>query len=97
MIGVVGSLLFKITVILVVVDRLSKASQFGMLPTNFTAVKVADLYLTVTRFFSVVLSVNCFVLAAQSYTCPLRIIYKVMVDRNRQQNASAVPTMFCAR
>ncbi|PNX84282.1 hypothetical protein L195_g040340 [Trifolium pratense] len=32
------------TVILVVVDRLSKAAHFGMLPTQFTAAKVADLF-----------------------------------------------------
>ena len=33
------------TVILVVVDRFSKGSHFGMLPTNFTAFKVANLFL----------------------------------------------------
>jgi hypothetical protein len=32
------------TVILVVVDRFSKAAHFGMLPTNFTACKVAELF-----------------------------------------------------
>ncbi|MCH81120.1 transposon Tf2-1 polyprotein [Trifolium medium] len=32
------------TVILVVVDRLSKAAHFGALPTHFTAAKVADLF-----------------------------------------------------
>lgn len=32
------------TVILVVVDRLSKASHFGMLPTGYTAVKVAEVF-----------------------------------------------------
>lgn len=32
------------TIILVVVDRLSKAVHFGILPTNFTASKVADLF-----------------------------------------------------
>ncbi|GAU35886.1 hypothetical protein TSUD_383780 [Trifolium subterraneum] len=32
------------TVILVVVDRFSKAAHFGMLPTSFTAQKVADLF-----------------------------------------------------
>jgi hypothetical protein len=32
------------TVILVVVDRLSKAAHFGSLPTHFTASKVADLF-----------------------------------------------------
>jgi len=32
------------TVILVVVDRFSKAAHFGMLPTNFSAVKVAELF-----------------------------------------------------
>ncbi|MCI15695.1 protein FAR1-RELATED SEQUENCE 5-like, partial [Trifolium medium] len=32
------------TVILVVVDRFSKAAHFGMLPTGFTAQKVADLF-----------------------------------------------------
>lgn len=32
------------TVILVVVDRFSKAAHFGMLHTNFTAVKVAELF-----------------------------------------------------
>jgi hypothetical protein len=32
------------TVILVVVDRLSKAAHFGSLPTNFTACKVAELF-----------------------------------------------------
>lgn len=32
------------TVIFVVVDRLSKAAHFGMLPTSFTAAKVADLF-----------------------------------------------------
>jgi hypothetical protein len=34
----------NLTVILVVVDHLSKASHFGMLPTQFTAVKVAELF-----------------------------------------------------
>jgi hypothetical protein len=32
------------TAILVVVDRLSKAAHFGMLPTQFTVAKVADLF-----------------------------------------------------
>ena len=32
------------TVILVVVDRLSKAAHFGMLPSNFMAVKVVELF-----------------------------------------------------
>nr|KYP66317.1 Retrotransposable element Tf2 [Cajanus cajan] len=32
------------TVIFVVVDRFSKAAHFGMLPTSFTAVKVAELF-----------------------------------------------------
>jgi hypothetical protein len=32
------------TVILVVVDRFSKAAHFGLLPTQFTACKVADLF-----------------------------------------------------
>jgi len=32
------------TVILVVVDRFSKAAHFGMLPTHFTASKVAELF-----------------------------------------------------
>lgn len=32
------------TAVLVVVDRFSKAVHFGMLPTNFTAAKVADLF-----------------------------------------------------
>ncbi|MCI20349.1 retrotransposon protein, partial [Trifolium medium] len=32
------------TTILVVVDRLSKAAHFGMLPTHFTAMKVAELF-----------------------------------------------------
>ncbi|GAU36702.1 hypothetical protein TSUD_16140 [Trifolium subterraneum] len=32
------------TVILVVVDRFSKAAHFGSLPTHFTAVRVADLF-----------------------------------------------------
>lgn len=32
------------TAILVVVDRFSKAAHFGMLPSNFTASKVADLF-----------------------------------------------------
>jgi hypothetical protein len=32
------------SVILVVVDRLSKAAHFGMLTTHFTAVKVAELF-----------------------------------------------------
>lgn len=32
------------TVILVVVDRFSKAAHFGTLPTNFSAIKVADLF-----------------------------------------------------
>jgi hypothetical protein len=32
------------TVVLVVVDRFSKAAHFGMLPTHFTASKVADLF-----------------------------------------------------
>lgn len=32
------------TVIFVVVDRLSKAAHFEMLPTGFTAIKVADLF-----------------------------------------------------
>jgi len=31
-------------VILVVVDRFSKAAHFGMLPTNFSVVKVAELF-----------------------------------------------------
>jgi len=31
-------------VILVVVDRFSKAAHFGMLPTNFSAVKVVELF-----------------------------------------------------
>lgn len=34
----------RFTVILVVVDHFSKAAHFGMLPTNFTAVQVADLF-----------------------------------------------------
>ncbi|GAU30089.1 hypothetical protein TSUD_392450 [Trifolium subterraneum] len=34
------------TVIFVVVDRFSKAAHFGMLPTGFTAVKVAELFTT---------------------------------------------------
>jgi hypothetical protein len=34
------------TVILVVVDRLSKAAHFGSLPTHFTAAKVAELFAT---------------------------------------------------
>jgi len=32
------------TVILVIVDRLSKVAHFGMLPTHFTATKVAELF-----------------------------------------------------
>jgi len=32
------------SVILVVVDRFSKAAHFGMLPTNFSAVKVVELF-----------------------------------------------------
>lgn len=32
------------TVIMVVVDRFSKAAHFGMLPTSFTALKIADLF-----------------------------------------------------
>ena len=32
------------TVIFVVVDHFSKAAHFGMLPTNFTAVQVAELF-----------------------------------------------------
>ncbi|PNX78431.1 transposon Tf2-1 polyprotein, partial [Trifolium pratense] len=34
------------TVVFVVVDRFSKAAHFGMLPTHFTATKVADLFAT---------------------------------------------------
>jgi hypothetical protein len=32
------------TIILVVVDRLSKVVHFGMLPSGFTSVRVADLF-----------------------------------------------------
>jgi len=34
-------------VILVVVDRFTKAIHFGMLPTNFLAVKVVELFASV--------------------------------------------------
>ena len=33
-----------VSIILVVVDRLSKAAHFGTLPTLFTAMKVANLF-----------------------------------------------------
>lgn len=35
------------TVIMVIVDRFSKARPFGMLPTHFTASKVAELFTTI--------------------------------------------------
>lgn len=37
------------TVIIVVVDRFSKAAYFGMLSTHFTACKVAKLFSTMIR------------------------------------------------
>lgn len=33
------------TVILVVVDRLTKSTHFGALPTNFTALRTAELFI----------------------------------------------------
>lgn len=56
------------TVILVVVDRLSKAARFGMLPTHFTDVKVAKLFASMISkllpteilYFSVVSGRNYF-------------------------------------